>query len=53
MIENGEELWLILIIQIINKRSDSVNIFLLSTVHDWVYNLSPLGLANILKLLVE
>ena len=34
MIEKDEELWQILIIQIINKRSDSVNIILLITVHD-------------------
>ena len=28
MIEKGEELWLMLIIHIINKRNDSVNVIL-------------------------
>ena len=33
MIEKGEELWLMLIIHIISKRNDSVNI-LFCTLHD-------------------
>ena len=34
MIEKGEELWLMLIIHIISKKNDSVNIILLCTLHD-------------------
>ena len=55
MIEKCEELWLMLIINIIHKRNDSANI-LLCAVHDWVsvlFNLSLLGSENILKRLVE
>ena len=51
MIEKGEDLWLLLIIHIVSKRNDSSNI--LCTLHDKVsvlFNLSPLGTANILKL---
>ena len=36
MIEKGAELWLMLIIHIIGKRNDSVNIILLYTLHDQV-----------------
>ena len=36
MIEKGEELWLMLIIHIISKINDSVNIILLCTLHDQV-----------------
>ena len=39
MIEKGEELWLMLIIHIISKRNDSVNIILLCTLHDGVFYL--------------
>ena len=56
MIENGEKLWLVLIIQIIRKRNDSANIILLCTIHDHLYvlfNLSPLRSANIVRLLVN
>ena len=56
MIEEGEELFLMLIIYIISKRNDSANIILLCTVHDRVsalFNFPPLGSANILKLLVK
>ena len=59
MIEKGEELWLMLIIRIISKRNDSVNIILLCTLHDRVsvlfiiYFIYLLGSVNILKLLVK
>ena len=59
MIEKGEELWLMLIIHIISKRNDSVNIILLCTLHDRVsvlfiiYFIYLLGSVNILKLLVK
>ena len=59
MIEKGEELWLMLIIHIISKRNDSVNIILLCTLHDRVsvlfiiYFIDLLGSVNILKLLVK
>ena len=33
MIEKGEELWLMLIIHIISKSNDTVNIILLCTLH--------------------
>ena len=36
MIEKGKELWLMLIIHIISKINDSVNIILLCTLHDQV-----------------
>ena len=36
MIEKGEELWLMLIIHIISKTNDSVNIITLCTLHDSV-----------------
>ena len=36
MIEKGKELWLMLIIHIISKINDSVNIILLRTLHDQV-----------------
>ena len=36
MTEKGEKLWIMLIIHIISKRSDSVNIILLCTLHDQV-----------------
>ena len=52
MIEKGEDLWLLLIIHIVSKKNDSSNM-LLCTLHDKVsvlFNLSPLGTANILKL---
>ena len=39
MIEKDEELRLLLIIHIISKRNDSVNIILLCTVHDRVFYL--------------
>ena len=53
----GDELWLMLIIHIISKRNDSVNIIILCTLHDVVFYLFILftyllGL-YILKLLVE
>ena len=41
MIEKGEELWLRLIIHIISKRNDSVNIILLCTLHDLMYPTYP------------
>ena len=62
MIEKGEELWLMLIIHVISKRNDSVNIILLCTLHDRVFYLFILFIylfiyllvsANILKLLVK
>ena len=56
MVEKDEGLWLMLIIHIISKRNDSANNILLCTVHDWVsalFNLLPLGSANILKPLVK
>ena len=58
MIEKGEELWLMLIIHVISKRNDSVNIILLRTLHDRVFYLFILFIyllvsANILKLLVK
>ena len=57
MIEKGEELWLMLIIHVISKRNDSVNIILLRTLHDRVYLfylfIYLLVSANILKLLVK
>ena len=56
MIGKGEELWLMLIIHIISKRNNATNVILLCTKHDRVnilFNLSPLGSANILKVLVK
>ena len=56
MIGKGEELWLMLIIHIISKKNNAANVILLCTKYDWVNilcNLSPLGSANILKLLVK
>ena len=62
IIEKGEELWLIeiLIIHIISKRNDSVNIILLCTLHDRLsvsfiiyYFIYLLASANVLKLLVK
>ena len=52
MIEKGEELWLMHI----SRRNDSAKIKLLFTVHGQVsvlFNLSPLGSANIIKLIVK
>ena len=56
MIEKCEELLLLIISHIISKRNDSANIIVLYTVHDLVsvlFNLSPLGTASIIKLLVK
>ena len=39
MTENSEALWLMLIIQIISKRNDSIDIILLCTIHDQVFYL--------------
>ena len=60
MIENIEEFWLILIIHVIRKRNDSVNIILLCNLHDLVsalfiiyHFIYLLGSTNILELLVK
>ena len=60
MIEKIEEFWLILIIHVIRKRNDSVNIILLCNLHDLVsalfiiyYFIYLLGSTNILELLVK
>ena len=59
MTEKGEELWLMLVIHIISKRNDSVNIILLCTLHDrefyllFILFISLLGSGNFAKLLVK